>query len=101
METRINIHISLLILHRLKISLQNYDPNGVNTRWDKNYSVWRKSIFWPKKTAGLTIMVFLEKLRKFKVCRNRFRIVYYDTEKQYEPALDKISRYFNRISRSE
>ena len=43
-------------------------------------------------------MVFLEKLRKFKVCGNRFRIVYYDKDKQYQPELDKISRYFNRIS---
>ena len=43
-------------------------------------------------------MVFLEKLRKFKVCGNRFRIVYYDKAKPYEPELDKISRYFNRIT---
>ena len=43
-------------------------------------------------------MVFLEKLRKFKVCGNRFRIVYYDKGKQYEPELGKISRYFNRIT---
>ena len=43
-------------------------------------------------------MVFLEKLQKFKVCGNRFRIVYYDKEKKYEPELDKISRYFNRIT---
>src|SRR5688572_9159906 len=43
-------------------------------------------------------MVFLEKLRKFKVCGNRFTIVHTDIGKQYEPELDKISRYFNRIT---
>src|SRR5688572_32734883 len=44
METSINIHISLLFFHRMKISMQNCDAYRANTSWNKNYSVWKKSI---------------------------------------------------------
>ena len=65
--------------------MQNHDVCMATHKVNQNYSVWKRSTFWSEKTAGLTIVVFLEKLRKFKVCGNRFRIVYYDNEKKYEP----------------
>src|SRR5688572_12769247 len=95
-----NIQISLLFFHRMKISMQNCDAYRATKKLElKLFGLEKVDNFVLKNHwTDLTIMVFLEKLRKFKVCGNRFTIVHTDIGKQYEPELDKISRYFNRIT---